>query len=164
MINSVMSAGGVNIYRRIGIALTVMVILLFLLSLINLTFAQNWKVHFFPAAIIGYALILGAAGGLVAGIVGSLYSALLLGNPYLIAGNALFGFLTGVFYKQTHKIILSVVLAFICELPWLMVSDYYFMRLPAEFIIRLVVVLSLTNMLWASLIRFLHQPLRRLLW
>ena len=164
MTNSAITTGGVKVYRRIGIAFALMVILPFLLSLMNLTFAQNWKVHFFPAAIILSALTFGAAGGLVAGIAGSLYSALLLGNPYLIARNALFGFLTGVFYKQTHKIILSVVLAFICELPWLIVSDYYFMRLPAEFIIKLVVVLCLADIFWASLIRFIHQPLRRLLW
>lgn len=164
MTNSAITTGGVKVYRRIGIAFALMVMLPFLLSLINLTFAQNWKVHFFPAAIILSALTFGAAGGLVAGVAGSLFSAVMLGNPYLIAGNALFGFLTGVFYKQTHKIILSVVLAFLCELPWLIVSDYYFMRMPAEFIMKLVIVLCLADMFWASVIRLIRPHLRRLLW
>ena len=102
MINSSTAAvNSIKLYRRTAIAFVLLVFLPFMLSLINLTFAQSWKVHFFPAAIILAALIFGAAGGFVAGIAGSLYSAFLLGNPYLIIGNALFGLLTGIFYKKT---------------------------------------------------------------
>ncbi|PKN10508.1 MAG: hypothetical protein CVU72_00985, partial [Deltaproteobacteria bacterium HGW-Deltaproteobacteria-7] len=75
-----------------------LIVLPFLLSLININFAQSWKLHFFPAAVILAAMVFGAGGGVVAGISGSLYSAVILGNPYLILGNALFGLLTGVFY------------------------------------------------------------------
>jgi uncharacterized membrane protein len=160
MLNSSTAVNGVKLYRKTAVLL---VFLPFLLSLINLTFAQSWKIHFFPAAIILAALIFGASGGLVAGVAGSLYSAVLLGNPYIIAGNALFGLLTGIFYKKTNKIILSVGLAFICELPWLIITDYYFMRLPAEFIAKLVVVLFLANVLWATLIHLSNKPLRKLL-
>lgn len=164
MINSSTAANSVSLYRRTAIAFSLLVFLPFMLSLINLTFAQSWKVHFFPAAIILAALIFGTTGGLVAGVAGSLYSALVLGNPYLIVGNALFGLLTGIFYKKTNKIILSVLLAFICELPWLIVSDYYFMRLSAEFITKLIVVLFLANVFWATLIHLMNKPLRKLLY
>lgn len=163
MMNSSTTANNVGLYRRAAIALALLVFLPFILSLINLTFAQSWKLHFFPAAIILAAMIFGATGGLVAGIAGSLYSSLLLGNPYLIIGNALFGLFTGIFYTKTNKIILSVLLAFICELPWLIVSDYYFMRLSAEYIAKLVVVLFLANTLWAALIHLMNKPLRKYL-
>jgi hypothetical protein len=163
MMNSSTAVNGVRLYRRAAIAFALLIISPFMLSLINLTFAQSWKVHFFPAAIILAALIFGAAGGLVAGVAGSLYSALLLGNPYLIAGNALFGLLTGIFYKKTNKIILSVLLAFALEIPWLIFSDYYLVGLSAEFITKLLAVLFLANVLWASLIRLMDKPLRKLL-
>lgn len=163
MINYPVAASGVKLYRRTAIAFALLVFFPFMLSLINLTFAQNWKVHFFPAAIIMASLIFGATGGLVAGVAGSLYSALLLGNPYLIIGNALFGLLTGIFYKKIGKIIISVLLAFICELPWLIVTDYYLVHLPSEFITKLVVVLFLANVLWAALIHLVNKPLRKLL-
>jgi len=163
MINYLTAVKSIILYRRAAIAFVLLVFLPFILSLINLTLAQSWKVHFFPAAIILAALIFGAAGGLVAGVAGSLYSALLIGNPYIIVGNALFGLLTGIFYNKTNKIILSVGLAFICELPWLIVTDYYFMRLPAEFIARLIVVLFLANILWAALIQIINKPLGELL-
>ena len=157
------AVNGIKFYRRAALAVALLVILPFVLSMINLTFAQNWKIHFFPAAIILAALIFGAAGGFVAGVAGSLYSAFLLGNPYLICGNALFGLLTGVFYKKTGKIIISVGLAFLCELPWLIVTDYYLVRLSAEFIAKLVVVLFLANILWSALIHLINKPVRKLL-
>lgn len=163
MMNSSTTATSVGVYRRAAMVLALLVLLPFILSLMNMTFAQSWKIHFFPAAIILAAMIFGATGGLVAGIAGSFYSALLLGNPYLIIGNALFGLFTGIFYTKTNKIIPSALMAFICEIPWLIVSDYYLMRLPAEFIAKLVVVLFLTNLLWASLIHLMNKPLRKYL-
>lgn len=163
MLQSSTAVKDIKLYRRFAVAMFLLVIFPFALSMINLTFAQSWKVHFFPAAIILASLIFGAAGGFVAGIAGSIFSAFLLGNPYLIAGNALFGLLTGVFYKKTNKIIFSVLLAFVCELPWLMVTDYYFMRLPAEFITKLIVVLFLADIFWAALIQSVNKPLRKYL-
>ena len=163
MTNSSVAANDFKIYRRAAIAFALLVFLPFFLSMINLTFAQNWKVHFFPAAIILAVLIFGAAGGLAAGVTGSIYSAVLLGNPYLVAGNALFGLLTGIFYKKTNKIVFSVLLAFVCELPWLIITDYYFVHLPLEFIAKLVVVLLLANVLWSALISLINKPLRKFL-
>lgn len=163
MMNSSTAAGADNVYRKAAVAFTLLIVSPFILSMLNMTFAGMWKIHFFPAAIILAALVFGAAGGLVAGVAGSLYSAVLLGNPYLIAGNALFGFMTGVFYRKTNNIILSVLLAFLCELPWLVITDYYFMNLSAQFIMRLTVVLFLADILWAVLVRLFNNPLRRCL-
>jgi hypothetical protein len=163
MLQSSTTVKDVKMYRRFAVAISVLIIFPFALSMINLTFAQSWKVHFSPAAVILAAAIFGGAGGLVAGIAGSLYSAVLLGNPYLIVGNALFGVLTGIFYKQTNQIIISVMLAFICEIPWLIVSDYYFMHLPAVFIAKLIVVLFLADVFWAGLIQLVDNPLRKYL-
>jgi hypothetical protein len=55
------------------------------------------------------------------------------------------------------------MLAFICELPWLIISDYYFMHLSAEFIAKLAVVLLLANLFWAALIQLINKPLRKIL-
>jgi uncharacterized membrane protein len=163
MTESSTTVNGVRFYRRAVIALTLLIFLPFVLSLINLTFAQSWKVHFFPAAIILASMIFGAAGGFAAGIAGSFYSAVLLGNPYLVVGNALFGILKGIFYKKTNKIILAVLLAFLCEIPWLIISDYYFMHLSVQFIAKLIVVLFWADIFWAALIQLFNKPLREYL-
>jgi hypothetical protein len=159
---SLTAENGVKSYRKAISAFSLIVLLPFLLSLINITFAENWKIHFFPAAIILAAIVFGATGGIIAGISGSLYSALFLGNPYILVGNALFGLLIAVFYKKTDKIVLSVLLAYLCELPWIILSDYYLAHLSADFIAKLVVVLLLGNFLWATLIQLGIKPIQKL--
>ena len=162
MINSSPASCDVKSYRKIADVLLLLIILPCLLSLINLSFAQDWKIHFFSAAIILAAVVFGAGGGLLAGLTGSLYSALFLGNPYILVGNALFGLLSGVFYKKTGEIIPTVLLAYLCQLPWLILSDYYFVHLPAIFIAKLVIVLFQTNALWAALIHLGLNPIKKI--
>lgn len=159
---SLTAESGVKSYHKAISVFSLLVLLPFLLSLINITFAESWKIHFFPAAIILAAIVFGATGGIIAGISGSLYSALFLGNPYILVGNALFGLLIAVFYKKSNKIVPSVMLAYLCELPWLILTDYYLVHLPAVFIAKLVVVLLLANILWALLIHLSIKPIRKL--
>ena len=161
MINSSSASCEVKPYRKIADYFLLLIILPCSLSLINLSFAQDWKIYFFSAAIILAAVIFGAVGGLLAGLTGSLYSALFLGNPYILVGNALFGVLSGVFYKKNGKIIPAVMLAYLCQLPWLILSDYYFVHLPAIFIAKLAIVLFLTNTLWAALIHLGINPIKK---
>ncbi len=150
-------------YRKAVSVLTILILLPFLLSLINISFAQSWKLHFFPAAIILAAVFYGVTGGFVAGISGSLYTALFLGNPYIIAGNVIFGMLAALFYKKSENLVLSAILACICQLPWLILTDYYLVHLSAEFIARLVVVLLIANIFWAVLISINLKHIRKLL-
>jgi len=147
-------------HRRAISAFLLLFALPILLSVINITFAENWKIHFFPAAVILAAIIFGPAGGIVAGISGSLYTALFLGNPYVIVGNALFGAMAALFYKKTGKIVLSTLLAYLIQLPWLVLTDYYLAHMTADFIARLVIVLLLGNIFWATLIQKGIKPLR----
>ena len=150
-------------YQRAALAFGLLVLLPCLLSLINVTFAQSWKIHFFPAAIFLAAISFGPAGGLTAGMTGSLYSAILLGNPYLIVGNAILGLMTGIFFRKTSKIVPSVLLAFAFQLPWLLVSDYFFVGLSAEFIAKLALVLLLGNLMWALLLSLCMKPIQKYL-
>ncbi len=163
MTNSSTTIATLKSYRRAALAFGLLVLLPCLLSLVNVTFAGNWKIHFFPAAIFLAAMSFGPAGGLIAGVTGSLYSALFLGNPYLLVGNALLGFLTGIFFRRTGRMVPAAMLAFACQLPWLVVSDYYFVHLPVGFIARLAIVLCLGNLLWAILIDLAMKPVKKYL-
>jgi len=55
------------------------------------------------------------------------------------------------------------LLAYACQLPWLIASDYFFVGLPAAFIARLAVVLLLGNFLWALLIHLGMKPIQKYL-
>ncbi|MEE9913027.1 MAG: hypothetical protein K4571_15040 [Deltaproteobacteria bacterium] len=163
MMNSSWMITDLKSYRRAALAFGLLVVLPFVLSLMNLTFAESWKIHFFPAAIFLAAASFGPAGGLAAGVTGSLYAAVFLGNPYLMVGNALLGFMTGVFFQKTGKMLPAAMLAYACQLPWLIVSDYFFVHLPAGFIARLALVLLLGNILWALLIDLMMKPIKKYL-
>ena len=50
MTNSSLTITGLKSYRRAILALGLLVLMPCLLSLMNVTFAQSWKIYFFPAA------------------------------------------------------------------------------------------------------------------
>ena len=158
----VKTESSVKTYRKAASVFFLLFALPCLLSVINITFAESWKIHFFPAAVILAAVIFGPTGGVAAGVSGSLYTALFLGNPYVIVGNALFGAMTALFYKKTGKLVLAALLAYLVQLPWLILTDYYLVNLSANFITRLVVVQLLGNILWAALIQLNIRPLKKL--
>jgi len=51
-------------------------------------------------------------------------------------------------------------LAYLIQLPWLVLTDYYLAHMTADFIARLVIVLLLGNIFWATLIQMGIKPLR----
>ena len=55
------------------------------------------------------------------------------------------------------------MLAFACQLPWLIVTDYYFAGLSTVFIAKLVIVLLLGNLMWALLISLGMNPIKKYL-
>lgn len=163
MTNSPVIVTGVRPYRTMALALGLLVVIPFALSVINIQIANTWKIHFFQAAVFLAALRFGVAGGVAAGVSGSLFTAVTLGNPYLIVGNIILGGMTGIIFRKTQRLIPAVLLAYCCQLPWLIVSSYFFVGLPAPFIAGLVAILLLSNMLWASLITLCMKPLERYL-
>lgn len=133
-----------------------------LLSVLNVSTPYGFKIHFFQLAIFMAALIYGPIGGLIAGGVGSVYSAFLVSNPYLIVGNMLLGFFVGLFAKYGIPVILAVLLGFLVQLPWLLLTDYYLIHMPLMVIMMLVVALFVSNMIWAVLANFTYKPLKKL--
>lgn len=142
------------------------ILFLFLLSLpnmlgiINLDTAFGFKIHFFQIAIFLAAFIYGPTGGLLSGIVGSIYSAFIMHNPYLVIGNAILGFFAGLFYRYKPNAILSVILAFLIQLPWLIITDYYLVNLPATFILGVIISLAISNLIWAVIVKYNIKPIR----
>ena len=132
-----------------------------LLGMINIDTSWGFKVHTFQLVIFWAALIYGPVGGAMSGLVGSLYSAVALSNPYIAVGNALLGFFTGFFMKRGLPTVFAVWLAFVIQLPWLVLTDYFFAGLSMELIRMLVLALLISNTIWALIADFTHRPLKR---
>jgi hypothetical protein len=108
----------------------------------------GYPVHLFQILVFTAAFVYGPIGGLLAGSAGSVYTALLI-NPYVLVGNAILGFFTGVFFKKGLHPVLSCMGAFAVQLPWLWVSDIYWAHMPQVAVQNIVIALLVTNILWA---------------
>ena len=120
-----------------------------LLGAINLTLFSTVKIHFFQIAIFLAAFIYGPKGGALAGLTGSIFSAYLMSNPYLIIGNIILGFFAGLFFKKKLSAITAVLIAFAIQLLWLILTDYYLIHLPIKIITSIIIALLISNILWA---------------
>ena len=132
-----------------------------ILSMVNLTTPGGVKLHTFQVAIFLAASLLGPLGGLLSGLVGSLFSALSLSNPYIMIGNGILGFFTGWFIRRGIRPLFAVWMAFCLQLLWLVPTDYFLAGLSVSFIQNLVLMLFLSNTLWAVVAARLSGPLRR---
>ena len=133
------------------------------LGAINLPTVWGFKIHLFQLGIFIAALAYGPSGGLLSGITGSLYSAFMMGNPYIIAGNAILGFFTGLFVKYRMHTVIAVMLAYAVQLPWLILTDYYLVHLSAGFIKALVIALALSNLVWGTVAHYSKNAIEKAL-
>ena len=62
-----------------------------LLGMINISTPFGFKLHFFQLAVIIAAMVYGPMGGLLSGMFGSVYSAMMMNNPYIVVGNVIPG-------------------------------------------------------------------------
>ncbi len=134
-----------------------------LLGMMNISTPWGFKLHFFQLAVFIAALIYGPLGGMFSGMVGSLYPAVIMHNPYIVGGNMILGLFVGLFVRYKINIILAVLLAYIVQLPWLIITDYFFMHLSGRFIVGLVIALAISNTIWAIVSGYFYPRLKRML-
>ncbi len=151
---------GVKINEKSIAALILLMFLPNLLGVLHLSTPWGFKIHLFQYAIFLAAFTFGPIGGLLSGFVGSLHAAYLMTNPYILVGNALLGLSTGYFFRRGHPYLVSALLGFGIQIPWLVVTDYFLMNLPASVIGGLLFTLTLTNVLWAVLAGLSTGPLK----
>ena len=154
---------GVKINEKSIATLMLLMLLPNLVGVLHLSTPWGFKIHFFQYAIFLAAFTFGPIGGLLSGFAGSLYAAYLMTNPYILVGNALLGLFTGYFFRRGHTYLVSALLGFGIQIPWLVATDYFLMNLPASFIGGLLFALTLTNVLWAVLAGMSTGPLKRYL-
>ena len=132
-----------------------------LLGMLNISTVWGFKLHLFQFGIFLAAGIYGWKGGLLSGIVGSMFSAVIMHNPYIIVFNAILGFFVGYFITRYNmNTIFAVLLAFVIELPVLILIDYYLVGLSVMFITNLVIALLISNMIWAILAHYTAKPIK----
>ena len=117
---------------------------------INMPVLFGVKVHVFQYFILLAAFNFGPLGGAAVGAASCWITAMALGNPYIIIGNALLGFVAGFMFRKTEKIALSVVIAFLCQVVWILLSDILFMNMPAGRVGMIILSLLIFDILWTA--------------
>ena len=124
-----------------------------LVGLIHIPTAWGFKIHLFQVVVFVAAIVYGPMGGLLSGLVGTIYASILMGNPYIMVGNAILGFAFGVFLRGGIPTLISAWLAFLVQMPWLVITDYFLIGMSLPTIGLLLVALLISDTIWALVAR-----------
>ena len=132
-----------------------------IIGMINLPTVWGFKIHLFQYLVFIAAAIYGPMGGLVSGGFGSLFTAMALNNPYIIIGNMLLGFFTGVFLRKGINLIMAALMAYSIQLPWLWLSDVYLAHMPISVVNGVIIALFFSNIIWALAAYYSYKSIKR---
>ena len=102
------------------------------------------RIHFMQLPVIFSGLALGSVVGGIVGFTGSAVMAFTLQtpNPFILPGNAILGFFTGLFYsriKDRRPQILPQLIAVACaiavQFPYTYISDVHGMSMPPDMVL-----------------------------
>lgn len=112
--------------------------------------------HLIQLPIIFSGLAAGTLAGGLVGFLGAFVMAFTLPkpNPYIIIGNAILGLLTGMFYsklrhmpgKQILPQMISVLLAFVLQVPYVYFTDAYLMGMPNPIVLGILIALLIEDL------------------
>ena len=106
------------------------------------------EIHLMQVPIILTGLALGPWTGGLVGFIGAAVMAFRLRppNPYILLGNAILGFMTGLFYLRLRKMkirpiipqVVSVLGAYFVQFPYVYVTDVYLMLMLSDFVLTVI--------------------------
>ncbi len=121
----------------------------------------GFRIHFFQYLIFLAAAIYGPIGGAATGMIGSVYTAAALNNPYVIIGNAILGFFAGAFIAaRKGSVVVSAMAAYVIQLPWLWVTDVYLVGMPLPAVKLAVVSLLVSNLALSATANLTYKPIK----
>jgi len=91
------------------------------------------------------------------------FSAVSMNNPYIIVGNMILGFFVGYFFSKKLNIILSVIFAYLIQMPWLYFSDVYLVGMPVKVVYGIIVALFISDILWAGLTMLTYKKIKAII-
>ena len=131
-----------------------------LLGAINLPTFFGFKIHTFQYAVFIAAIIFGPVGGAISGGIGSIFSSIVLKNPYIVIGNMLLGFLSGYFIQRGMGFVQSVLLAFSIQMPFVYLTDVYLQGMSHAQVVSILLALFVSNIIWVTAAKYTYRPIK----
>ena len=128
-----------------------------LANLLGLLVVHVWvvNIHFSQIPVILAGLGMGPFSGAFVGFVGFALAAFRLpvANPYIMGGNAILGFFTGLIYSKirvmrTRPILpqmIAVLAAYGVQAPYVFLTDVYLMAMPVSIVLPIMGVLLMED-------------------
>ena len=123
------------------------------------------EIHLMQLPIIITGLALGPRTGGLVGFIGAAVMAFRLRppNPYILLGNAILGFFTGLFYLRLKKMrgrpiipqVISVLGAYAVQSPYVYVTDVYLMTMPEPLVQAILLKLLFEDVISVLLSHFI---------
>ncbi|MBD3309878.1 hypothetical protein GF351_01525 [Candidatus Woesearchaeota archaeon] len=132
-----------------------------LLGMLNIPTVWGFKIHLFQYLIFIAAAVYGPVGGMISGGFGSLFTAMTLGNPYILVGNMILGFAAGFLFRKGLSLILAGFVAWAVHMPYLWLTDVYLAGMPVAVVNRIVIALLICDLVWALAARYTYKPIQR---
>ena len=130
-----------------------------LANILGLLVVPVWvvNIHFTQIPVIMAGLAVGPFSGAFVGFIGFITSAFRLPrvNPYILGGNAILGFFTGLFYSKIRGMkarsivpqTLAVLAAYAVQAPYVFITDVYLMAMPVPIVLAILIVLFLEDII-----------------
>jgi hypothetical protein len=128
-----------------------------LLGMINISTVFGFKIHTFQIAVFLAAAIYGPIGGLISGGLGSMFSAFAMGNPYIIIGNIILGFMAGLFVRKGFHLVIAAFFAYLVQMPWLYLTDIFLVGMPVAIVVKIMIALLVTDIIWAAVAQYVRK-------
>ena len=124
------------------------------------------SIHLMQLPIILTALSMGSWNAGIVGFIGPISMSYRLSpiNPYILLGNAILGFFTGFFFTHLKEMktrpivpqVISVLAAYIVQVPYIYFTDVYLMPLPSQVVLTIILPkLLLENIISVLLCHFI---------
>jgi uncharacterized membrane protein len=115
------------------------------------------NIHFTQIPVLLAGLSVGPVSGAFVGFIGFVTSASRLprANPYILGGNAILGFFTGLFYSRIRRMkakpivpqTIAVLAAYLVQAPYVFITDVYLMAMPIPIVLLIMGVLLVEDVI-----------------
>lgn len=120
------------------------------LSALTVPFLFGTGIHFFQAGIMLAGVAGGPLSGLITGMIGGIYVAMVRSDPTIVIGNALLGLCTGVFSRRLRPVLAGVAAWVLIQAPWIYIAGTFVFHVPAVAMQLILTLLTVENVICAS--------------
>lgn len=122
------------------------------LSALTVPFLFGTGIHFFQAGIMLAGVAGGPLSGLITGMIGGVYVAMIRSDPTIVIGNGLLGLCTAVFSRRLRPVLGGLIAWMLIQAPWIYITGTFVFHVPVVAMQLILTLLTVENVICASVV------------